>query len=580
MSAMESTRRGVRLGKYALVAEMARGGMGVVYLAQQTGRHGFRKLVVVKELKPELADDPKFVGMFLDEARLAARLNHKNIVQTLEVDQEDDRYFFVMEYLEGRTLHDVLRLKGDRALPKAAILRIVCDMLSGLHYAHELTDYDGKHLRIVHRDVSPRNVIVTYDGQVKLLDFGVAKAAGREQETQAGELKGRVPFMAPEHVSDTEIDRRADIFSTGVLVREALTGVRVWQGAAELDILRELLLGRIPPIPEDAELDDDARAILTKAMAPNAADRFQTAAEMRVELEKYIARIDPTGSFSSVGEHITREFADQRAAVRARIEEHVALAESTPPAAGADLPTLPIGASAASAAQDGTNPSNPSTTGPSSSAVVSLAQSAHTPTSRADTPASTSAVRPASVEPEPGPTVVAAAPRPQSSPEIKDISIPPPPPPSPVGRYVVGVLVFVAGVAGLVALLLSSNNPPKTPIVEPTASPVHEPTGRPAPRTPPSAPTEADPRVEVTVHAYPLIAEIWVDNAYVGQGPYTAKLEKGRHYFKASAPGYVPRIETLDVNATTSINLSLEREAGADKPEPPRRNVHATDGGN
>src|SRR5262249_42652360 len=160
---------------------------------------------------------------------------------------------------------------------------------------------------------SPRNVFLTYDGQVKLLDFGVAKSEGRSTETEAGELKGRGPYMAPEHVSDIAIDRRADIFSVGVLLRQALTKKRGLDGFSEVEILRDLLRRRIPAIPSDVELAEEAAAIIQKAMAPERDDRYRTAHEMRIELEQYVSRIDKTGSFAKLGEHISTEFAEHRA---------------------------------------------------------------------------------------------------------------------------------------------------------------------------------------------------------------------------------------------------------------------------
>jgi eukaryotic-like serine/threonine-protein kinase len=565
---MDSKKRGARLGKYSLVAEIARGGMGVVYLAQAIGPHGFTKLVVVKQLKPELAEDDKFRDMFLDEARLAARLNHRNIVQTLEVDQDGDRYFFVMEYLEGRTLHSVSRLKGDKALPVPTILRIICDVLAGLHYAHELADYDGTPLGVVHRDVSPRNVFLTYDGQVKLLDFGVAKSIGHTQETQAGELKGRVPYMAPEHVSEKTIDRRADIFSVGVLLREALTRTRVWEGFSEVEILRDLLLRRIPPLDPDSGLPEDAVAIIEKAMAPERDDRYRTAHEMRIALEQYVSRIDKSGSFARLGDHISAEFAEQRAQVKSMIEHHVARAEDAPPdVATGDLPTLPLsapdlhaskpsGASARTAAAPTSSPSRPTRAAvPSSSTPLSTTT---TPTDAKKSAAITAAAE------------AVAAPAPP-----KEISLPPPAPKRGIGTWIVFTLLFGGLVAGGTAAILSTREPPssKLPLDLPPLPVMSEhPKG-----DEPDGATEATDTVEVTVHATPPVSQLYVDYVFVGQGPHTAKYKIGTvHVIRALAPGYVPKSETVTVTSTTSINLVLEREAGAASakrpvaPPPPR----------
>src|SRR4051794_26091703 len=187
-------------GKYRLIAELGHGGMADVFLAVARGPIGFNKLLVVKRLKANLVDEPEYVAMLGDEARLAARLNHPNVVQTNEVGQEGDQYFIAMEYLDGQPLHRVLtRSEKKERMPLAMHLRIVCDVLSGLHYAHELADFDGSPLNVVHRDVTPQNIFVTYDGQVKLVDFGIAKASGRDGETKTGIVKGKVTYMGPEH---------------------------------------------------------------------------------------------------------------------------------------------------------------------------------------------------------------------------------------------------------------------------------------------------------------------------------------------------------------------------------------------
>ena len=191
--------------------------MGIVHLAASHGPGGFNKLLVVKELKPELSRDDTYVSMFLDEARLAARLAHPNIVQTIEVGSEGSRHYMVMEFLDGRSLHRTIRRFRDHGgLPLGAHLRVIAESLLGLHHAHELVDFDGQPLDIVHRDVSPLNVFVTFDGQTKVIDFGIAKSVDSSLETKTGILKGRVAYMAPEQAWGQEVDRRADVYSAGV----------------------------------------------------------------------------------------------------------------------------------------------------------------------------------------------------------------------------------------------------------------------------------------------------------------------------------------------------------------------------
>src|SRR5689334_3257328 len=187
------------LGKYRLIAELGHGGMAEVYLAVVRGPAGFNKLVVVKQIRPQLAEDPEFLAMFLDEARLAARLSHPNVVQTNEVGQEGERHFLAMEYLDGQPLSRINQRLGPKGgLPLVMHLRVIADLLGGLHYAHELSDYDGTPLGVVHRDVTPHNIFITYDGVVKVVDFGIAKARDALTLTKVGIIKGKIAYMAPE----------------------------------------------------------------------------------------------------------------------------------------------------------------------------------------------------------------------------------------------------------------------------------------------------------------------------------------------------------------------------------------------
>jgi len=212
------------LGKYRLIAELGHGGMAEVFLAVAQGPAGFNKLTVIKQIRPQLADDPEFLSMFLDEARLAARLNHPQIVQTNEVGHEANRYFIAMEYLEGQPLNRVVNRVGRERFPLAMHIGLLADTLAGLHYAHDLTDYDGTPLEVVHRDVTPHNIFITYEGQVKVVDFGIAKAMNSSSETKTGVLKGKVAYMAPEQARGEKVDRRADVFSVGVMLWEAAVG--------------------------------------------------------------------------------------------------------------------------------------------------------------------------------------------------------------------------------------------------------------------------------------------------------------------------------------------------------------------
>ena len=205
--------------------------MAVVHLAVMHAQAGFNKLLVIKQIHERFTVDPEVLGMFLDEARLAARLSHPNVVQTNEVGQDGERHFLTMEYLDGQPLNRVLwRMKDRGGLPLGLHLRVLADVLAGLHYAHELVDYDGSPLGVVHRDVTPHNVFVTYDGAVKVVDFGIAKARDALTHTKVGIIKGKIAYMAPEQARGETVDRRADVFAVGVMLWEAVTGTRPWKG--------------------------------------------------------------------------------------------------------------------------------------------------------------------------------------------------------------------------------------------------------------------------------------------------------------------------------------------------------------
>jgi len=260
--------------------------MADVYLALVEGPTGwgFTKLAVIKRLRSNLAEDPEFVTMLIDEARITSRLNHPNVVQLLEVGAEDEEYFLAMEYLAGQPMHRIERRaeRANKKLSTTARVGVLLDVLSGLHHAHELADFDGSPLNIVHRDVTPHNIFMTYDGQVKVMDFGIAKAAGRAQETQFGVVKGKVRYMSPEQAMGQALDRRADLFAVGILLWDILAGRRLWADVEELAIVQSLIGRRYERSPRavNPEVPVALDAIVQKALAPNLEDRYRTALEM------------------------------------------------------------------------------------------------------------------------------------------------------------------------------------------------------------------------------------------------------------------------------------------------------------
>jgi eukaryotic-like serine/threonine-protein kinase len=312
-------------GKYRLIAELGQGGMATVYLAVALGKSGFRKLAVVKLLRPEIAVDAEFVQMFLDEAKLCARLSHPNIVHTYDVGVDDVGHLIAMEYLDGVSLHAAVAKLARNAGPLRFPMqcKVLLDVVEGLRYAHELKDYDGRSLEIVHRDVTPHNIFVTYDGQVKLLDFGIAKAATSSVRTATGVIKGKLTYMAPEQARGENVDARADLYAVGVMLWEAVTGRRRWPtGLSQPALFTRLAAGEPPESPNAAsfgypvEIDE----IILRALAPKPDDRFQTAAEFRDALEAVLPKLEPV-SLRDLGGMLATAFAEGRQRLRDVIEE-------------------------------------------------------------------------------------------------------------------------------------------------------------------------------------------------------------------------------------------------------------------
>jgi len=332
-------------GKYRLLGELGRGGMATVFLAAVEGPSRFTKLVVVKQLHQELSAELEFREMFMDEARLAARLSHPNIVQTFEVIEGDGKFLLVMEYLEGQPLSNVRsRLARKRVLGVPEQVRVMADVLEGLHAAHEAKDWDGTPLSVVHRDVSPHNVFVTYEGLVKVVDFGVAKASTSSQRTQTGVIKGKISYMAPEQALGKRVDRRADVFAVGIMLWEAVAERRLWKDIPDPGIMHYLVSDQVPKLAEHAP---NAHPLLievcNRALAVNPEERYATAADMRAALDAYMATLPARPEPRVFGATIAENFADERAKIRAVIERQLTQGPllATGEIASMGLPQLP-----------------------------------------------------------------------------------------------------------------------------------------------------------------------------------------------------------------------------------------------
>lgn len=280
---------GTRIGKYHLLQRLAVGGMAELYLACAEGLAGFQKVVVVKHVLPHLATDPEFVAMFLNEARIAATLAHPNIVHVTDIGEAGGDFFYTMEFVHGRNVRELLR-EGSKVggMPLDVALTIAIAATSALEHAHSACDVDGSPLGIIHRDVSPANILVSYEGTAKLTDFGIAKASQKNVETIGGGIKGKVGYMSPEQCRGETLDQRSDLFSLGVVLFEVTTCQRLLFGDNDFAVLNKVLKGqfdrpsdRIPDYP--AELEQ----IVLKALAPERGDRYDSAIELRQDLEAF-----------------------------------------------------------------------------------------------------------------------------------------------------------------------------------------------------------------------------------------------------------------------------------------------------
>ncbi|MFO0727652.1 MAG: serine/threonine-protein kinase [Myxococcota bacterium] len=318
---------GTRLLGYELLLPIGKGGMAEVWIARTTGELGFSRLVALKTIRPEVGRDPGFRSAFFEEARLAARLRHANAVDVLELGEDGATLFTVMDWIEGVSLAHLLASgpRGGQHLSPAVAVRVVSDLLSGLHAAHELLDDTGAPLALVHRDVSPHNVLVGIEGVARLTDFGVAKAFGRvAAETQAGEIRGKPGYFSPEQGAGLPVDRRTDIFAAGIVLFEALTGRRLFGGGPASAPLAKLT-DRTYPSPDAvvSSVPAPIAKVVNRALAFQADERFPTALEMRDALEAAALEAMAIATAKDVAEAIqTRcgaELREQQAKLRARL---------------------------------------------------------------------------------------------------------------------------------------------------------------------------------------------------------------------------------------------------------------------
>ncbi|MEM1032904.1 MAG: protein kinase [Myxococcota bacterium] len=314
------------LGRYRVVDEIGIGGMASVHLARVDGPGGFQKWVAIKRIHPHLVEDDQFVDMFLDEARIAAGINHANVAQVFDLGKDDNTYWIAMEYLHGEPLREVMRRveEASTQIPFHVAARVVADAAEGLHGAHELRGRNGQLLNLVHRDVTPHNLFVTYDGYTKVVDFGIAKVVDRLASTRAGTLKGKLAYMSPEQVRGQDVDRRTDVFALGVVLWELTTGRRLFRRDTDLDTLEQVQACVVPlPSTIAADFPPELEEVVMRALSQRREDRFQTAREFSRALQRFLMKQGIFVGPEDVGDFVQGLFTD-RVAKRERYLEWAA----------------------------------------------------------------------------------------------------------------------------------------------------------------------------------------------------------------------------------------------------------------
>lgn len=452
--AIESLVPGSRLDRYELLCPLAKGGMASVWIARQIGKHGFEKLVVIKTILPQFSSDHRFQRMFLDEAHIAAGIEHTNVTQILDLGEQHDVLYIAMEYVDGDALSKLQRVveKKDLAIPTGIILRMLADACAGLHAAHELRGRDGELLGVVHRDVSPQNVLVSVKGVSKIIDFGVAKARDRvADDTNAGVLKGKIQFMAPEQAMGKTLDRRADVWAIGAMLYSLLSGKPPFDGPNQLAILHKLTSGR-PPLPLPPSVPKPISDIVRAVLVQDPKTRVSTAAELQNRLEDAMVATNLRATHADVAAFM-REHMSERAAARRKAID-VALAAAAERARVAQVLAVPPNDSASgvlgiSSAKGVAAPSS----APSIPSIEELVPSRSEPPTAAGIPSALAAERPIS-----------------GSGVLEPVATPPSPAKS--NRVVLGaVAALVVLVIAIVGVTASKKSPPPAPAAAPTPQP-------------------------------------------------------------------------------------------------------------
>jgi eukaryotic-like serine/threonine-protein kinase len=344
MRTLGEIQPGQTVGRYEFLVPIAQGGMAAVWAARLKGSRGFSKTVAVKTMLPSISDDPQFEQMFLDEAQICSRIRHPNVVEILDLGEQDDLLYLVMEWVDGEPLN-VIRRAASKAedIPRPIAVKIVTDACAGLHAAHELKSESGEPIGLVHRDISPQNILITFDGVVKIVDFGVAKAAGRTVgNTNAGQIKGKPPYMSPEQALGKPIDRRTDLFALGIILYQLTTGKHPFRGETDVVTLQNIVSNRpvIPPRAYDKEYPKPLEAVLMKALDRDPDKRYQTAAEFEAALDRVFPPTVPRVRTEDVGKFVSSLLGERGDERRKALRDAIRLADER--SAGNDEAT-PLG---------------------------------------------------------------------------------------------------------------------------------------------------------------------------------------------------------------------------------------------
>jgi len=509
--------------KYHLLMQLGRGGTAVVHAALARGIGGFSKLVVLKVTRPELADHPEAVRMFLNEARVSARMNHPNVVQVYEVVEDQGLPVMVMEYLEGQSFATLLRrLHESGSYSVHHALSIVCKALEGLHYAHSLTDFSGRPLRIIHRDVTPHNIFITYEGQVKLLDFGIAKVDATADQTKTGVIKGKLAYMPREQIDGSEMDCRTDLFAVGVILWEVVAGQRMWGTLSDATLMKALLCNDIPRLREaKPDVDPELEQIINKAIEPEPNDRYGSAQELLAALTGYLETHGGASLQSVIAELVTHTCGDLKEQTRKRLERELAKFSQSDDGNWNEVPPEFTGS--------GPKQEPPSVPQPE---LRQRRPSLHDSATRTGFAGQASPSAP-------------AAPRKRGA----------------------RLLALIGGAAALVAL---GSYAALTPAPEPPVEHAAATASAPAP-----APASAATTIRVGLRAMPEQAELYLDGVRLQSNPYSSALpmDQREHELRVTADGFAPIVRKLRFDADVELQLTLvpqqagERAQAADGPD-------------